>query len=203
MARAIKVDDPARERMLSAAVEIIIEEGYYRASSNHIAKRAGVSWGAIQHHFGSREQLLLQVVHAGTLSLISSLKSARITGEGIEERLESLADAVWRCYRRPDFLASMEILLNLTKEPRTSADTIEELAATERQVSELWHGLVDQAVPAEHRRPELGGVVFQLIRGLAIGSNLLDAIPQANKTSDDRQARDVLVKSLSLYIGGI
>ena len=189
--------------MLTAAVELILEEGYYRASSNHIAKRAGASWGTIQHHFGSRERLLLEVVHSSTTSLVTALKNAEISGATVEERLESLADVVWDYYRRTEFLASMQILLNLSKEPRTSAAAIDELAATERLVSGLWQDLVERTVPSEHQRPDLGGVVFQLIRGLAIGSNLLDAIQHTGKPKDDRDARKVLVQALSLYIRAI
>ena len=40
-------------RVLDAVVRTILEVGYYKASSNEIARRAGVTWGAIQHLFGS------------------------------------------------------------------------------------------------------------------------------------------------------
>ena len=51
--------------MLDATVECILELGYYQASSNAIARRAGVTWGTIQHQFGSREALLLEVIKQG------------------------------------------------------------------------------------------------------------------------------------------
>jgi AcrR family transcriptional regulator len=52
-------DLSTRAKMLDAAVQCIVEEGFYRSSSNRIAARAGVSWGVIQHYFGTREKLLL------------------------------------------------------------------------------------------------------------------------------------------------
>lgn len=203
MPNPTSTDESTRERVLAAAVEIIYEEGYYRASSNHIAKRAGVSWGVIQHHFGSRERLLLEVVRSGTEGLVDLLRDAEIRGETIHERLDSLADVIWEHYRRPEFLAYIQVLLNLSKEPRTSADTIEALAATERAVGDLWRGLVDQAIPPEHRRPDLGGVIFHLIRGLAIGSNLMEAIPHATRPRIDGDPREVLVHALSLYVAAV
>src|SRR5882757_6476754 len=52
-----------RARVLDAVVESILDKGYYRTSSNEIARRAGVTWGTLQHQFGSRELLLLEVLN--------------------------------------------------------------------------------------------------------------------------------------------
>jgi AcrR family transcriptional regulator len=52
-----------RRKVLDAAIETILEVGYYQASSNAIARRAGVTWGALQHQFGTREALLLEVLN--------------------------------------------------------------------------------------------------------------------------------------------
>ena len=42
-----------RNRVISAVIGIIKEQGFAAASSTRIARRAGVTWGAVQHHFGS------------------------------------------------------------------------------------------------------------------------------------------------------
>ena len=79
-----------RERVIDATIECILDEGLYRASSNRIAKRAGVSWGVIQHHFGSREALLREAFQEGMSELIDLLESAVITGDTFEPRVQSL-----------------------------------------------------------------------------------------------------------------
>ena len=58
-----------RTRVLESAVACIDELGIARASSNEIARRAGMTWGAIQHHFGSREDLLLSVIESNFAEL--------------------------------------------------------------------------------------------------------------------------------------
>ena len=55
-------DEQIRHALLNAAIASILERGYYRASSNEIARRADVTWGAIQYHFGTRVELLLAVL---------------------------------------------------------------------------------------------------------------------------------------------
>ncbi|MCU0696202.1 MAG: TetR/AcrR family transcriptional regulator [Myxococcaceae bacterium] len=48
---------PARERILTAALEEFATRGYEAASTNTIASRAGVAKGLVFHHFGSKEAL--------------------------------------------------------------------------------------------------------------------------------------------------
>lgn len=52
-------DAPAKDRILSAALEEFSTRGYEAASTNAIAAKAGVAKGLVFHHFGSKEALLL------------------------------------------------------------------------------------------------------------------------------------------------
>jgi AcrR family transcriptional regulator len=183
--------------MLAAAVECILEEGYYRASSNRIAARAGVTWGVIQYHFGTREQLLLAVVRDGAEDLRRHLERAEIDGSSVEERLASLADVIWDHYRRPEFLARVQVLLNLSKDPRTSEDTVAALAETEAQVGSLLQSLVDQVVPGHDG---LGIVMFELMRGAAVGEGLMEALPRAGRRRPVRDTRGTLVRALAQLV---
>jgi len=47
-----------RERILAAVVESIAELGIQRTTASEIARRAGVTWGAVQHHFGAKHGIL-------------------------------------------------------------------------------------------------------------------------------------------------
>ena len=51
-------DLTAKARIRDAAVELIGEVGYERATTRAIAERAGVTSGLIRHHYGSKEGLL-------------------------------------------------------------------------------------------------------------------------------------------------
>src|SRR5436309_11852144 len=58
-----------RRRLIDAAVECLNESGYLEATLEVVAARAGVSRGAVQHHFGSRNDLLIAVVEDFGLAL--------------------------------------------------------------------------------------------------------------------------------------
>ena len=74
-------DESTRARVVDAAIDCILDEGFYRASSNKIAKRAGVTWGVIQYHFGTREALMLAVHERGLDELDGALADAVIDGD--------------------------------------------------------------------------------------------------------------------------
>src|SRR5215475_2538235 len=51
-----------KQKILNAAIDLIAEQGYGATSLRHIIAEAGVNLAAIHYHFGSKEELLDQVV---------------------------------------------------------------------------------------------------------------------------------------------
>ena len=117
--------DRTRDAIIGETVRCINEEGIAAASANHIAGRAGVTWGVIQYHFGSRELLMLAVLEEGTRRLVEDLSTADIAGETLTGRIQSYGDILMRYYADPQYLAFLQVLLNLRHDPRTSAQTLE------------------------------------------------------------------------------
>ena len=72
-----------RARLIQAAVEIFIEEGY-RASVERVATRAGVARQTLYNHFPCKAKLFGEVVRQATAALLITLDSERQT---LRERL--------------------------------------------------------------------------------------------------------------------
>src|SRR4051794_26351704 len=89
-----------RVQLIDATIDTILDEGFYRASSNRIAERAGVTWGVIQYHFGTREALLIATFEHGMRELLDALEQATIDGDSFEARLDSFVDVLWAFYRQ-------------------------------------------------------------------------------------------------------
>ncbi|WP_161600575.1 TetR/AcrR family transcriptional regulator [Mycolicibacterium hodleri] len=51
------------QRLMEAAIELFAEKGFERTSSSEIADRAGYSHSMVTARFGSKEALLLQLMH--------------------------------------------------------------------------------------------------------------------------------------------
>jgi len=198
-----KRDQATRNRVIEAAIRCILEQGFYRASSNAIAERAGLSWGVIQYYFGSRESLMLAVLEEGTHRLINDLSSADITGETLKERIEEYITIVERYYADPEYIAFIQVLLNLSHDPRTSAQTRETMisitATVDTQLDRLGQKVVAGRT-AQHR--ELRGAVFQAIRGLALSEVMLSTLPFDTRSQARHfpTQRRLVAEALSLLI---
>jgi AcrR family transcriptional regulator len=169
-------EESTRRKLLDATVACIVDDGFYRASSNRIARRAGVTWGVIQHHFGTREKLLLEVVRIGVDDLVATFEHAHVEGATPAARLESLADVVWSHYCRPEFLAYVQIVMNLTRDPATAAATVDTITGLSRGLEASWQRLVDQVVEPARQPPGFGRALFFILRGVAVGEELLDSM---------------------------
>jgi len=196
-----------RARLIDATVDCILEEGLYRASSNRIAKRAGVTWGVIQHHFGTREALLLATFQEGMQELIDTLESASITGDTFEPRLESLADAIWSFYRQPRFVAYEQLTLNLLRDPTMDAATVRLVRRQQAKIGELLTDLTTQVADREIADVLPPSALLQILRGLAIGLVLSDAVPRrARRAAPDpaptELERQVLLDALTALVRG-
>jgi TetR/AcrR family transcriptional regulator, regulator of cefoperazone and chloramphenicol sensitivity len=197
-------DDSTRARVIDAAVACILDEGFYRASSNKIARRAGVTWGVIQYHFGTREALLLAVHERGLDELDRCLADAVIAGTSVEARLGSFVDALWGYYRRPEFLAYMQVMLNLSHDPTTAESTQAALksvgARVNARVPALARAVVGTDVP--HREIErIGRFLYNVVRGLALDQELLEAMPIAHSSATEfDEQRAELVRALARSI---
>src|SRR5260370_42170165 len=57
------IETARRAQLVECAIDAIAELGYTNASMAEIAKRAGVSKGAISYHFAGQRELIEQVVN--------------------------------------------------------------------------------------------------------------------------------------------
>jgi AcrR family transcriptional regulator len=68
-------DDPLRAALLAAATEVFAQKGYARAGVAEIAKRAGVTTGAIYSRYSGKQELLTEAIEAATSDEFDALFS--------------------------------------------------------------------------------------------------------------------------------
>jgi AcrR family transcriptional regulator len=56
--------DATRERIVQAARELVVEQGYDGVSTGRVLARAGVSRGGLYHHFSGKDELMAAVLEA-------------------------------------------------------------------------------------------------------------------------------------------
>lgn len=184
-------------RVLDSAVACILELGYYQASSNEIARRAGVTWGVIQHQFGTREGLLLAVLNDRWATLEHRMATADVQGETLEERLQCVLDVLASYYGNPEHLVQLQIILDLSKNPKTSLEARQAVAAHGEELTRAWQPLFDSALGPAAKDLELVRYAFLTLRGYLQGAMISSRIAD---TADDSVQRQLLVRGVAAAI---
>lgn len=83
-----------RQRLLEAAVQLIIEEGWGSVTTRKIAQRAGVQFGVVHYHFSSVTDLLIeasvQFSRDAIAGPLAALTAAHDVASGLERLLAAL-----------------------------------------------------------------------------------------------------------------
>jgi AcrR family transcriptional regulator len=196
-------EQATRRAVIDAAVASILERGFYRASSNEITRRAGVTWGVIQHYFGTRESLMLAVLEDGARRFDQVVEGGVIDGDTVAERVAQLLDVLAEHYGTQDYLAYMQIALNMDHDPTTSAEVRATLQQVARRSADQLRALIRATLGPATSVPDLATTIFLTLRGFVVSQLLLDTmtydtvVPESDRV--ERQRR-LLGKMLAPYL---
>ena len=98
-----------RERVMAAVVASMAEVGYRKTTAAEIARRAGVTWGAVQHHFGDKDGILAAVL-ADTFARFAERLGDPPAGAGLGVRVGRFVDRAWEHFASPHYRTTFEIL---------------------------------------------------------------------------------------------
>jgi AcrR family transcriptional regulator len=185
--RARRDPEATRRKVIDAAVESILDVGYYESSSNEIARRAGVTWGVIQHQFGTREALLLEVLDDTWAQLQVSVQNADVGSGTLESRLGALLEVLALHYGSPEHLVALQIGLDLANNPNTSATTRRAVIRHADRLARAWQPLsVDTLGPLADDH-ELVSYTFAALRGYLIGNTIAREFGHKQRDGLERQ----------------
>lgn len=183
-----------RQRLLEAAVACLAEHGWARSTVAVVAERAGVSRGAAQHHFPTREDLFTAAVQhvaeersAALRALLShehehERERERGPEPGGPGRVAEVVEALVELYTGPLFRAALQLWVVASYEEQLGA----RVAALEARIGRETHRMAVEALGADESVPGVRESVqgfLDMARGLGL----------ANLLTDDRARRDRVV----------
>jgi len=110
-----------RNQIVEAAIRCFVELGYARTTTTAIAELAGLSRGAMLHHFPSKIDIVRAAVehlHAKRLKAFRKAM-ARTTPDG--DRVHQGVEAYWQHVRHPMFIAFFELSVAARTDPELAA----------------------------------------------------------------------------------
>jgi len=161
-----------RAKVMGAVVESIAEVGFQRTTAAEITRRAGVSWGAVQHHFGDKEGILDAVLADSFARFAERLSDVDLDRLDLEARVEVFVERAWEHFGSPHYRSTFEILLN---HPSGESGAWSGMLAT-------WNDVWSRFFPTPHlaRREVVALQLYaiSLLSGLATARALGGAAPR-------------------------
>jgi AcrR family transcriptional regulator len=146
-------DASTRERLLAAAVEVFVEQGYEGARLQDIARAAGLTTGAVYANFRGKSELLFAAIGARADLEMDALLAATETHDP-RALLEVLGDRLVAARRQPPLL--VDAIAAARRDPALAAALRERLDARVDLLTEI----VERAKSAGSLDPALDADVF-------------------------------------------
>ncbi|MER8015646.1 TetR/AcrR family transcriptional regulator [Streptomyces griseoluteus] len=159
-----------RLRLLEAAVACLAEHGWAGSTVSVVAERAGVSRGAAQHHFPTREDLFTAAVEYVAERRSTALRDLFPDGPGDRGAVVS---ALVGLYTGPLFRAALQLWVAAANEEQLRGRVTE----LEARVGRESHRIAVELLGADESRPGVRESVQGLLdmaRGLGLATLLTD-----------------------------
>lgn len=172
-----------RQRLLEAAVACLAESGWAGSTVSVVAERAGVSRGAAQHHFPTREDLFTAAVE-----YVAEQRSTALRALPAQDRGAVVA-ALVDLYTGPLFRAALHLWVAASNEPQLGSRVTE----LEARVGRETHRIAVELLGADESRPG----VRETIQGLL---DMARGLGLANLLTDDGARRERVVAQWTVLV---
>lgn len=186
-----------RHALLDATLDALVEVGFKGTTTTEVARRAGVSVGALQGHFPTKNGLLTAAIE---FSLNRRIEEFEVLMAGLDsstDKLDEAIDLLWSMYSGPTFTASHELWVAARTDPDLAPAVIE----TDRQFAEACDRVYTEllapgdgsgaATPHSRIGPQMA---FALMNGLAMSRSIAGYQPLA--TGEILDAFKMLIRPL-------
>ena len=134
-----------RDALIRAAIDLIAERGYAATTTNLVADRAGLSRGALQHHFKSRDEMIAAVMDRLRSAVSFRVDPGTLINRPLEERIDAIVEHYRAMCRSREYRAALNLWIGIDRIPRCSASYASRrvvarraLRRTGRRFSRIW-----------------------------------------------------------------
>ena len=159
-----------QQDLIAATIQVIAGQGLEHASTFEIAKVAGVTPGALQHHFANKKALILrattELVHSDDLG--GNLAVWPDPSLPLRQRAQDAITTAWNLtYGRPNYVTMWSIFMAC----RTDPELLHHMAAERETLRLRMAGGFLRAFPELADTPEqenFANLIFSALRGMGV-----------------------------------
>jgi AcrR family transcriptional regulator len=161
-----------RSRVLDATVECLIAFGYSGTTTSAVQERAGISRGALMHHFGSKAELLVAAVRHLAEQRGANLVRQAATLQCEPDRGARAIDLLWETFTGPLFTATLELWVAARTDPELGAAVLEFERSLRKHLDLAMRHLFGEAIASRPAFADAIELTLQFMRGAALTSIL-------------------------------
>lgn len=162
-----------RARLLEAAITCLAEQGWTASTVTVVAERAGVSRGAAQHHFPTREALFTAALEHVAQERGEEMRREFAERPGGRPHTTQVVEVVFSLFTGTLFRAALALWAAAASEPQLR----EQIIPLEARIGREMHRIVVDLLGVDEREPGVRETVqatLDLARGLGLANLLTD-----------------------------
>ncbi len=185
-----------RQALMEATTRLLLRDGYSRLTTIDIAFEAGISRGALTHHFASKEELVTSALEYQLRGVIAEMKNFTEGSIGSSNSPEEMVDYLWKVMSGGLYYTTLEYLPELRHNPSFRSRMIPVVREFHTALDEVWSTLARPEGLEVGRARVMLNATMCLIRGM-VGQTIV-----RDDAEYFREILDFWTSSLRLLLRG-
>ena len=162
-----------RATIVRAVVRIIERRGLAGATTRAVALEAGVSRGAMQHHFPAHDDLILEIVSEElTQHLHFRWDTDELRTKSLAQRVDLVLAHYYKVFSSPIFCAVIPVLID--PEPAFRKRVQSRLIELQNAINHVWRNVFSDVPISDEEVASMRRVAMGAIRGYALRERYSD-----------------------------
>jgi AcrR family transcriptional regulator len=134
-----------RQRIIEVAISALAAPDWDVVSANSIAKKAGMTWGTVQHQFGDVDNLWAAVLTQIMSEQVDAGIFTRLPAR-LDKRVKAIVEGFWRGFALPQARAVDRLRSMLPSDRTELGETYPATAAALHAWDQAWNAAFDEAL---------------------------------------------------------
>lgn len=163
-----------RARLIDATLDLLVERGYALATTAEIAGRAGVTRGALNHHFSGKDDLIVQSVSHLLRSWIGEIRQVAELVKAGSLSFSDFVDRMWELFSGKLFLVTLEHVTAARHNPYLREQLVSVTREFHAALDGTWQDFFDGTGLQKPEVEAAFNATLCLMRGMSLQTILRD-----------------------------
>lgn len=158
----------AKDKLLKATIDVLMRQGYSRLTTKEVAATAGLSNGALVHHYASKAELVIAATASVYDECIERGQRVARSPEATQNPIEGFITDCLSVYFDWPYLAAIEIIVAARTDPELMERIIPVMQNYRNTTNTVWLKVFREAGYTPTQAKTILNLTLNMIRGMAV-----------------------------------